>query len=180
MRNTSDGNSEKRGQESQAEASASGGQEQQAFLGGIPDIVSGAVKGAQDIAGRANTGASGGSSQGAIDSAGAGSSQSGGGGIFGDRGDIFGGQGDSGSAAPPADQSAAGPASGEGTSLGSVDTSGASGTMGADASATPAEEEPWQGSGGVGSPEFYENLRKAHEAAGGEYTSDLGDPNRSS
>jgi hypothetical protein len=39
------------------------------------------------------------------------------------------------------------------------------------------EEEPFVGSGGVGSAEFMEALRKGHEAAGGEYTSDLSDPN---
>jgi hypothetical protein len=52
--------------------------------------------------------------------------------------------------------------------------------MGADASATTVDDEPFVGSGGVGSPEFYENLRKAHEAAGDEYNSDLGDPNKAS
>jgi len=39
------------------------------------------------------------------------------------------------------------------------------------------EEEEFVGSGGVGSPEFMEALRKGHEAAGGEYTSDLSNPN---
>ena len=40
-----------------------------------------------------------------------------------------------------------------------------------------ADEEEFVGSGGVGSAEFIEALRKGHEAAGGEYTSDLSDPN---
>ena len=48
-----------------------------------------------------------------------------------------------------------------------------------DTSATraEAEEEEFVGSGGVGSAEFMEALRKGHETAGGEYTSDLSDPN---
>ncbi len=40
------------------------------------------------------------------------------------------------------------------------------------------EEEEFVGSGGVGSAEFMEALRKGHEAAGGEYASDLSDPNK--
>jgi hypothetical protein len=66
--------------------------------------------------------------------------------------------------------------------LGSTDSSDMADTsMGADAggNATASqEEEPFVGSGGVGSAEFYENLRKGHEAAGGEYSSDLEDPNK--
>lgn len=38
---------------------------------------------------------------------------------------------------------------------------------------TPATDEPFVGSGGVGSPEYMDSLRRAHEQAGGEYTSDL-------
>jgi hypothetical protein len=66
--------------------------------------------------------------------------------------------------------------------LGSTDLSDTAETsMSADAgsSATATqEEEPFVGSGGVGSAEFYENLRKGHEAADDEYSSDLQDPNR--
>jgi hypothetical protein len=66
--------------------------------------------------------------------------------------------------------------------LGSTDSSDTADTsMGADAggNATPAqEEEPFVGSGGVGSADFYESMRKGHEAAGGEYNSDLEDPNK--
>jgi hypothetical protein len=62
---------------------------------------------------------------------------------------------------------------------GAVSTDDTGDNIGVDAGSTGyEEEEPFVGSGGVGSAEYYENLRRAHEAEGGEYTSDLGDPNR--
>ncbi len=72
------------------------------------------------------------------------------------------------------DQTSGGNATQE--SGGAVSTDDTGDNIGVDASTE--EEEPFVGSGGVGSAEFYENLRRAHEAEGGEYTSDLGDPNR--
>ena len=73
------------------------------------------------------------------------------------------------------DQSAAGSAIGGGVAQGSIDPAGTD--MGADGGGS-GEDEPFVGSGGVGSPEFYENLRRAHESAGDDYASDLSDPNK--
>ena len=42
---------------------------------------------------------------------------------------------------------------------------------------TTTIDEEFAGSGGIGSPEYMEALRKGHEAAGGEYNSNLDDPN---
>ncbi|HUP27089.1 MAG TPA: hypothetical protein VM409_01545 [Chloroflexia bacterium] len=96
-----------------------------------------------------------------------------------------GGSGPWGAPAPAADTH---PTSSAADSIASGGLSGAAGALAANQSdASPSApmgggdpgEDEFVGSGGVGSAEFMEALRKGHEAAGGEYTSDLGDPNRS-
>jgi hypothetical protein len=57
-------------------------------------------------------------------------------------------------------------------------TAAASSTPGATGDSAAAEEEEFVGTGGVGSPEQMEALRRGHEAAGDEYQSNLKDPNK--
>jgi hypothetical protein len=52
-----------------------------------------------------------------------------------------------------------------------------SGTTGATGGSQVPAEEDFVGTGGVGSAEQMEALRKGHEAAGSEYRSNLDDPN---
>ena len=57
-----------------------------------------------------------------------------------------------------------------------TDATATSGTPGA-TGGTPEAEEEFVGTGGVGSAEQMEALRRGHEAAGSEFQSDLSDPN---
>jgi hypothetical protein len=58
---------------------------------------------------------------------------------------------------------------------GATGTSGTPGATGG--SSTAEEEEEFVGTGGVGSAEQMEALRRGHEAAGSEFRSNLDDPN---